>query len=64
MRVLSSISRRRGGLRHRTAARVPGWRNMMATIRALEPAGPAAHVATLHDLKSLFSREFRQGDRN
>jgi hypothetical protein len=50
MRVLSSISRRRGGLRHRAAGGGPDWRNMMATIRALEPAGKAAQAAALQDL--------------
>jgi hypothetical protein len=37
---------------------------MMATIRALEPAGLGADEALPPAVKCLIFREFRQGDRN
>jgi hypothetical protein len=37
---------------------------MMATIRALELGGRSAAAALPQGSKSLFSREFRQGDPN
>ena len=64
MRVLSIISRGRGSTGDRRPDAPGCGRNMMATIRALEPVGGTAAAGPLQGLESLFSRVFRQGDRN
>jgi hypothetical protein len=64
MRVLSIISRGRGSTGGSRADACGCARIMMATIRALEPAGGTAAAEPLQGLESLFSRVFRQGDRN
>ena len=64
MRVLSSMSQPRFGMADCGIDAPVCGRIMMATIRALEPGGRAASVAPLQGPKCLFSREFRQGDRN
>jgi hypothetical protein len=55
MRVLSSISRRHGRLRHGTGSSGRSGNFMMATIRALEPGGRAASAVPPPGIESLFS---------